>query len=84
MLCYRQYGQGGIMSNTCLRDLMVYIVGDSNTCELTTLSNYVVIVEIILHHYPCNVIAQNAKQELIKKLNDRLNEMFEEKETYYD
>lgn len=72
------------MSNTCLRDLMVYIVGDSNTCELTTLSNYVVIVEIILHHYPCNVIAQNAKQELIKKLNDRLNEMFEEKETYYD
>lgn len=72
------------MSNTCLRDLMTYIVGDSNTCELTTLSNYVIIVEIILHHYPCNVIAQNAKQELIKKLNDRLNEMFEEKETYYD
>lgn len=72
------------MSNTCLQDLMTYIVGDLNTCDLTTLSNYIVIVEIILHHYPCNVIAQNAKQELIKKLNNRLNEMFEEKETYYD
>lgn len=72
------------MSNTCLRDLMTYIVSDSSTCELTTLSNYVIIAEIVLRHYPCNVIAQNAKQELIKKLNDRLNEMFEEKETYYD
>lgn len=72
------------MSNTCLQDLMAYIVGDSSTCELTTLSNYVIITEIVLHHYPCNVFAQNAKQELIKKLNDRLNEMFEEKETYYD
>lgn len=72
------------MSNTCLQDLMTYIVGDSSTCELTTLSNYFIIVEIVLNHYPCNVIAQNAKQELIKKLNDRLNEMFEEKEIYYD
>lgn len=66
------------MSNTCIEDLLVYLLADSVTCELTVLSNYITITEIILQHYPRNPLVQHASHELSERINDKLNEMFQE------
>lgn len=66
------------MLDECLISILQYLIDNSNTPDLSVLSSYIVIVEIILYYRHNDTVALNAKHCLIEKLNNILEEMNKE------
>lgn len=72
------------MSNTCLKNLLAYMRSDSITCDFCTLSSYINILEIMLHHYPHCTELKEMRTQFLKQINDNLEIMYGERWGYYD
>lgn len=72
------------MSNTCLKYLLAYMSSDSIRCDFCTLSSYINILEIMLYHYPRHKELKEMRSQFLKQINDRLEEMHDERCGYYD
>ena len=72
------------MLDECLISILQYLIDNSNTSDLSVLSSYIVIVEIILYYHPNDTVAFNAKHCLIEKLNNILEEMNREENHCHD
>ena len=68
----------------CLISILQYLMDSSNSSDLGTLSTSIDIVDIILHDCPHNAVALSAKQCLIEKLNNTLEEMNREENHCHD
>lgn len=65
------------MTNTFLKDLLTCMKCDSATCDYCTLSSYINLLEIMVHHYPRNKEVKEMKIQFLKQINDRLDEMYQ-------